>query len=184
MKVKPIISNNIRIRYPDCFTVGEGSVIDDFSYFSVKMSVGRFCHIGPSVSVIGGKEEDLVMEDYSCIVTGSRVICASDDWRFELNSCLPPDFPVKKGSIKGGVLFAKFATTGANSIIMPNNFIKEGVAIGAGSFVPADFDFKPWTIYVGAPIRPIRERDEIAVRKQAEQVEIYLNHLNGGVDGY
>jgi len=169
-----IISKSIRIRYPDFFVVGEGSVVDDFCYFSVKVNIGRFCHIGPSVSVIGGVEEELRMDDYSAIVAGSRIICASDDWRFELNSCLPSSFPIKKGSKKGGVVFEKFVAAGANSVIMPDNVLKEGVGIGSLSLVPSKYKFEPWGIYVGIPIKQIGKRDEAAVKKQAEQVETHL----------
>ena len=117
-----IISRNIRIRYPDYFKIGEGSIVDDFCYFSIKMNIGRFCHIGPSVSIIGGVEEEFWMDDYSCIVTGSRIICSSDDWRFELNSCLPSDFPVDKGSIKGGVVFDKFRSSKVPGALVAEDF--------------------------------------------------------------
>ena len=43
---------------------------------------------------------------------------------------------------------------------MPNNRIPEGVAIGALSYVPQNFNFKSWSVYAGTPIRLIKKREK------------------------
>ena len=59
----------------------------------------------------------------------------------------------------------KYTGVGTNSVIMPGNDIPEGVSIGALSFVPSNYKFEPWTVYVGRPIRPIKKRNKENVIK-------------------
>ena len=60
---------------------------------------------------------------------------------------------------------------GANSVIMPDNSIPDGTVIGALSFVPAAFKFKPWSVYAGIPIRFISARNKAGVLKQVKKLE-------------
>jgi carbonic anhydrase/acetyltransferase-like protein (isoleucine patch superfamily) len=57
---------------------------------------------------------------------------------------------------------------------MPQNHVPEGTVIGALSFVPPRFQFEPWMVYVGSPIRPVRPRNKDAVLSQLERLETSL----------
>jgi carbonic anhydrase/acetyltransferase-like protein (isoleucine patch superfamily) len=99
-----------------------------------------------------------------------KIWCASDDFTKSLITIIPAEFgPIKEGAIEGDVLCDRFIGIGSNSVVMPDNQIPEGVAIGALSFVPANFSFEPWTVYAGTPIRKIRMRDRDAVLRQYEK---------------
>ena len=63
---------------------------------------------------------------------------------------------------------------GSNSVIMPDNYIPEGVVIGALSFVPSQFKFEPWSVYAGTPVRRIKARDREGVLGQLEKLEAKL----------
>ena len=64
---------------------------------------------------------------------------------------------------------------------MPGNRIPEGTVIGALSFVPAGFEFEPWSVYAGVPIRFVRARNKEAVLAQAAQLEHALkNRMSSG----
>jgi acetyltransferase-like isoleucine patch superfamily enzyme len=168
---KPIVSTNIRLRYPELFTIGEGSIIDDFCYISTQVEIGRFCHIAASCTIAGGPTHKFVLGDYSGVASGVRIYCTSDQYSSDIISVIPSEFEIEKESIEGDVIFDRLTGVGANTLIMPNNYIPEGTAIGALSFVPPRFNFKPWIIYGGNPLRPLAPRDRATVLRQYDTAE-------------
>ncbi len=167
-----IVSASIRVRHPDGFVVGDHSVVDDFCYFSTKVRIGRFSHVANGCSIAGGAARSFVLGDYSSLSAGVRVWCASDDFVRSLIFMPPPGVEdVKEFLIVGDVSLGDCTGVGANSVIMPGNVIPDGTTIGALSFVPPRFDFEPWTVYAGAPIRRVRARDREAVMRQVQRLE-------------
>jgi acetyltransferase-like isoleucine patch superfamily enzyme len=172
---EPIISKQIRVRHPDDFEVGEGSIVDDFCYFSTRVKIGRFSHIASGCSVAGGRDRLFSFGDYGSLSSGVKIWCASDDFVNDMVTIIPPgiDNP-KENFIIGDVSFARLTAVGSNSVVMPDNHIPEGVAIGALSFVPAKYPFEAWMVYAGTPIRPIKARNRDAVLRQLEKFERQL----------
>ena len=163
------------MRYPEHFVVGDESIIDDYCYFSTKLSIGRCVHIGAQCLVAGGRDFTLTLKDFSGMAAGVKVYCRSDDFVHDLAGIFPPDMPNPKTHyIKGDVTFHEYATVGANSVVMPDNDLPEGVAIGALSFVPQRFKFEPWTVYSGHPIRKLMPRDRKNVLSQADAIRAHL----------
>ncbi len=177
MDFAPIISKNIRCRVPDAFSVGEGSVIDDFCYFSTKVAVGRFCHVANNVSIAGGGDLQFTMGDYSAVSAGARIWCASDDFNCDLAALGPPGLSFTKKGLRGDVSLGECVIVGSNSVILPDNTLPEGVAIGALSLVPAAYEFEPWALYAGVPIRKIRMRDREEIERQRDGLEAGLASL-------
>lgn len=172
MSQKPIVSQNIRVRHPEYFVVGEGSIIDDFCYFSTQVVIGRYSHIASGCSVAGGADRKFTLGDFSSLSSGVKVWCTSDDFVSDIVTVIPRDFPpIKDHVISGDVTFERLTGVGANSVVMPGNHIPEGTVIGALSFVPAEFDFDPWTVYAGIPIRVVGRRDRDRVLRQVEAFE-------------
>lgn len=172
MSRKPIVSKNIRIRHPKFFVVGEGSIIDDFCYFSTQVTIGRYCHIASGCSVAGGINRRFELGDFSSLSSGVKVWCASDDFTNDIVTIIPEGFsPIKENLIMGDVVFERLTAVGANTVVMPCNHIPEGTVIGALSFVPPEFEFSPWTVYAGIPIRRIRPRNRDAVLRQLAAFE-------------
>src|SRR3989338_395879 len=140
----PIISPNIRVRHPEAWVVGDGSIVDDFCYFSTKVRIGRFAHIASGCSVAGGGEYTFTLGDYSSLSSGVKVWCASDDFVNDVVTILPPEWgAIKEHLITGDVTCGPLTAVGANSVVMPRNIIPEGTVIGAVSFVPPGFSFEP-----------------------------------------
>ncbi len=167
----PIISLNIRIRYPEHFLVGDGSIIDDFCYFSTKVRVGRYSHIASGCSIAGGMDRTFVLGDYCSLSSGVKIWCTSDDFVNDLVTILPPEWSaVKDHLITGDVMCENFTAVGANAVVMPHNHLPEGTVVGALSFVPPDFPFEPWSVYAGVPIRFITVRNRQNVLRQYEHV--------------
>jgi len=171
MIMKPIISPNCRIRYPKHFLVGEYSIIDDYSYFSTKTKIGRFCHIAACCTISGGKDRLFVLGDYSGIGTGARVFCMTDDFINDMVNIVPSELRQIKKEITGDVTMENMTGIGANSVVMPSNHIPEGTVVGALSFVPPNFKFKPWSVYFGIPIKFLMYRNKESVMKQVEELE-------------
>lgn len=163
---KPLVSKNIRVRYPEYFEVGEYSIVDDFCYFSTKVRVGKFSHIASGCSVAGGKDRLFVLGDYSGLASGTRIFCSSDDFINDITNIVPVELGQIKKGITGDVIMENLTGIGSNSVIMPSNTIPEGTVIGALSFVPSNFKFKPWSVYVGNPIKFLTYRNKENVMKQ------------------
>lgn len=156
----PIVSRNVRIRVPDHFHIGEGSIVDDWCYFSTRIRVGVGSHIANNVSVAGGSHLQFAMGDYSSLSAGVRVWCASNDFAEDL-------IAIGGGQIEGDVILGDYTGVGSNSVLMPGVVIPEGCAVGALSFVPAFQELEPWTVYAGVPVRPLRARNRSRVLAQA-----------------
>ena len=174
----PIISPNIRVRRPEQFNIGEGSVVDDFCYFSTRVRVGRYSHIASGCSIAGGPERTFVLGDYSSLSSGVKVWCTSDDFVNDLVTLIPPEWgSLKEHLISGDVTFGDLTAVGANSVVMPRNQIPEGTVIGALSLVPPNFSFKPWSVYAGTPVRFITPRNRESVLRQRDAIEQRLKQL-------
>lgn len=170
-----IISKQIRVRYPEHFEVCEFSIVDDFCYFSTKVKICRNSHVANGCSVGGGPECYFELGEFSSLSAGVRVWCGSDDFVNDLVTISPPgcvDF--KRNFIKGDVILGKYTAVGSNSVVLPNNRIPEGTTIGALSFVPTNFQFEPWTVYAGAPIRKVAERNKAQVLEQIQSLNVFL----------
>ncbi len=134
---------------------GDSVIIDDFVFLmgGARTTIGSFVHIASFVSIAGGGE--FSMGDFSAISGGSRVYTGNDDYlgNYLTNPTVPE--PYRK-AVRSFVSIGRHAIVGANSVILPGVTIGEGVAIGANSLITRDCE--PWTIYVGSPARPLKER--------------------------
>jgi acetyltransferase-like isoleucine patch superfamily enzyme len=167
----PIISPNIRVRVPDHFDVGEGSVVDDYSYFSTRVRIGRGSHVANNCSIAGGARWLFSLGDFSSVSAGVRIWCSSNDFP---NDLIAIASDIGEEPIQGDVLVGDYTGIGANAVVMPNNRIPDGVAVGALSFVPSAFPFDRWTVYAGIPIRAVGGRNRERVLAQARRAAAAL----------
>lgn len=174
----PIISPNIRVRYRESFTVGEGSIIDEFCYFSTRIRIGRYCHVANNCSVAGGPNAQFTLGDFSGVSAGARIWCSTADYTRDVLTIFPTELgPISEHMATGDVTFERLTGLGTNSVVLPDNHVPEGAAIGAMSFVPPHYEFEPWTVYFGIPIRPVYRRDRESVLRQLALVERKLAEL-------
>ena len=82
------IGKCVRIRNPENVSIGDNSIIDDFTYISSNLELGKYCHIASNVTISGGK--GLVkIANFVGIATGSALLSQSSDYinaSFELPS--------------------------------------------------------------------------------------------------
>jgi acetyltransferase-like isoleucine patch superfamily enzyme len=137
---------------------GKNIIIDDFVliYAKENIKIGSFVHISSFTSISGGGLFE--MGDFSGLSSGCRIITGSDDykeWGFGNPTVNEKFRNCKTGSVRLG----NFSIVGANSVILPNVDVGEGVTVGAGSVVSKNLE--PWGIYIGN--RKVGERDKEAV---------------------
>ena len=142
------------ISRPELVEIGNHVAIDMWTYISTQAILGDYIHIAPSVSIIGGAPALIVMEDFTNIGSGSRIVCATDDF---MQGLISPVVPIEHRTVYNKpVIFKRYATLGVNCTVLPGITLGEGSIVGAGSVVTKDTE--PWTIYMGSPAKPIKKR--------------------------
>ncbi len=163
------ISDLAVIARPELVEMGDHISIDQWTYISTQLKMGSYIHIAPSVSIIGGGPALLVMEDFTNIGSGSRIVCATDDFTQGLIS---PVVPIEHRTvINKPVIFKRYATLGVNCTVLPGVTLGEGCIVGANSLVTKDTE--PWTIYAGSPAKPIKKREKERIIESAKKLMNY-----------
>lgn len=150
------IGRNVYFRYPDEVEIGNDVIIDDFCYFTTSVKLGNNIHIGPGCTVIGGKSSKFIMDNFSGMAAGTRVICSSDD--FIKGPFTNPTIPIEYRPYckVSSVHIKEHAILGTNTVIHAGIIIGEGAA--TGSFTLVTKDLEPWGVYTGIPSKKIKER--------------------------
>lgn len=162
------ISAQVEIRRPQLVRVGSHVAIDSGLYLTTAATIGDYTHLGPYLTVIGGAQSTLLVEDFVTIAAGSRLICGSDRFGGDglTSVTVPEEFrdAVELGTIR----CARFAGIGTNAVVLPNVTIGEGSVIGACALVTKDTE--PWTVYVGIPARPLKARPRAKMLEYARRL--------------
>ncbi len=162
------ISRNVEIRRPHLVEIGNNVAIDTGFYLTTGAEIGDYIHIAPYITVIGGQSVKLIMEDFTTIAAGSRIVCASDGHLGEglVGPTIPDEY--RDTVTFGNVVFKKFSSVGTNVVVLPGVTLAEGSVVGACSFLTKDTE--PWTIYAGIPAKPIKLRPKDKMLDYAKQL--------------
>ena len=148
------------VKHPENVQIGNHVRIADFCRISSICEIGDYCEIAAGAYIIGGLQKyKFVMKGYSSLAFGVRILLDSNDYVNHLVTHSFPNVP----ELHGDIIMEKYTGVGANSVIMPDNHLPEGVTVGALSFVPVHYKFEPWTVYAGNPLRPIKKRNKQSV---------------------
>ena len=103
--------------------------IDKGFYCTTKIEIGDYVHIGPYVTIIGGKESSFTAKGFNNIMAGARIICGSD--RFDdsglFGAMIPKEFKGKQ--IIEPVIMEEFSNVGTNAIVMAGSRLRKGVLL-------------------------------------------------------
>jgi len=129
-----IIGKMVRIRNPGMVSIGDNTIIDDFTYISCSMEIGKNCHIASNVSISGGKGK-LIMGDYSTLSNHCSVHCASSDYK-SISMDLP-SIPEEEryGGYVEDVIMGNYVTVGAHCCILPGSILPDYTAFGAYTLI-------------------------------------------------
>lgn len=136
-------------------TIGDHVIVDDFVFLDggQRLDIGSWVHIAAYTSIMGGST--CVIGDFVGLSAGTRVVTGTD--RFDGSGLTNPTIPDDLRSVHRGVVtIGNHVLTGANTVVLPDVTIGEGAVVGAGSVVTKDLP--PWTVCVGAPARPVKDR--------------------------
>jgi len=161
------ISEQSLIKRPHLCEIGSHNAIDNGVTISTQLIMGDYIHIAPFVVVIGGEKSKLILEDFTFIASGTKVVCGSEDYTG--GGLIGPTIPEEYRKINyNTVKFEKFAGCGVNCSIMPGVTLAEGSILGANSLLTKDTE--PWTIYIGSPARPVKLRDKDVILQYAKEL--------------
>ncbi len=152
-----IIGKTVRIRYPELVSIGDNSIIDDFTYISTGLEMSTNTHICAGCKIIGGRNAFVYMGEYSTLSPNVILAAGSDDY---VGGIATPLVPIEfKGNVEiGNIIIKKHCIVGSNSVVLPNVILNEGAAVGALSLVNKNLN--PWCLYAGVPARKIKNRNK------------------------
>jgi galactoside O-acetyltransferase len=156
------------IKHPTLCVIGSHNAIDNGVTISTELIMGNYIHIAPYVVVIGGKKSKLILEDFSFVASGTKIVCGGEDYTG--GGLVGPTIPEKYRELTySTVKFEKYAGCGVNCSIMSGVTLAEGSILGANSLLTKDTE--PWTIYVGSPAKPVKVRDMGKIIEYAKKIK-------------
>jgi len=162
--VGAIIGKTVRIRHPEKVIIGDYSIIDDFTYISCELEVGRHCHIAPNVTMSGGAGK-VRLGDLAGIAAGSSLHAGSSDYvRASLDL---PSVPAEMrfGGVIGDIMLSDHVLLGAHTCVLPGVTLPVGVATAAFTLLKKQL-YEEWTLYGGEDGHKLCARRHAALDQQ------------------
>jgi acetyltransferase-like isoleucine patch superfamily enzyme len=147
---------------------GSHVAIDKGFYCTTNSNIGDYVHIGPYVTIIGGKEGSFKALGFNNIMAGARIICGSD--RFDDSGLFGAMIPkeLKGKQIIEPVIMEEFSNIGTNAIVMAGSRLRKGVLLSAGSVLFGDTE--EWGIYKGNPAVLVKKINPTKVIERAKKL--------------
>ena len=155
-----IIGKTVRIRQPHLVIIGDGTIIDDFTYISSAFEIGKYCHIASHVCISGGGSK-LLMGDYSGLSSHVSVHCSSSDYKAVSMELPSVDENDRFGGITEDVTIGTGAIVGSHSCILPGSMLPNFSAYGAYTLISKvkNKHLKEYHLYSGLKCRDLGKRD-------------------------
>lgn len=165
-----LISKKASIYNPQLMSFGDNIRIDDFCILSGKITIGNFVHIA-AASALYGKNVGIEIKDFANISSRVYVYAVVDDFSGETmtNPMVPEKY---KNVTESKVVIDRHVVIGSGTTILQGVNVGEGVAVGAMSLVKKDLE--PWSIYVGIPVKKIKNRSKNLLKLE----KIFLQEIS------
>jgi acetyltransferase-like isoleucine patch superfamily enzyme len=161
------INDDVYIKNKNLVEIGSHIAIDKGFYCTTQLFAGDYIHIAPYVVMIGGNNSKVILEHFSFIAAGTKLVAGSES--YSEDGLIGPTIPIKYRIVNlSQIKFEKFSGCGVNCTILPGVTLKEGSVIGSNSVVIKDTE--PWTVYVGNPAKPIKVRPHEKILKYAKEL--------------
>jgi acetyltransferase-like isoleucine patch superfamily enzyme len=148
---------------------GSHVAIDKGFYCTTNTTIGDYVHIGPYVTIIGGKEGSFKALGFNNIMAGARIICGSD--RFDdsglFGAMIPEEY--KGLQIIKPVVMEEFSNIGTNAIVLPGSTLRKGVLLTAGSLLIGDTE--EWGVYKGNPAVLVKKINGEKITRLSENLK-------------
>lgn len=140
-----IIGKTVRIRKPELVSIGDNSIIDDFTYISGEVEIGKYVHVAASCSLQASKSK-ITIGDFAGLASGVKVFAASSNYiNCSFDTATVPQ-ELMYGGIFEEVKIDHFVWIGANSVILPGCNLPIGFAAGALCKLIKTHKYSPWSI--------------------------------------
>lgn len=157
---------------PENIHIGNHVIISEFAYINGGLGtyIGNHIHIAAHSCISGGGY--FIMEDFSAIAAGAKIITGSAKFNGEglTNPTLPLSF---QNTYRSFVILKKHSIVATNAVVHPGVVIGEGTVVASGSIVTKNLE--PWSIYMGAPAKKIKERNPENILKMEKELYQYQN---------
>ena len=164
------ISKLAKFINPNNITLKNNIQIDDYCFISANsgiIDIGNYVHISRNTSLISGSK--IILSDFSGISNNCSIFGKSDI--YDGTTLTNPTIPKKYKKITTGDIFlGKHVIIGSTTVVLPNTYINDGVAVGALSLVYGNLD--SWNIYGGSPIKKLKERKQDCLKYEKELMTI------------
>ena len=162
-----IIDEDVVVKQ-DLIINGSHVAIDKGFYCTTKATIGDYVHIGPYVTIIGGKEGSFTAKGFNNIMAGARVVCGSD--RFDDSGLFGAMIPkeLKGTQIIEPVVMEEFSNIGTNAIVLPGSILRRGVLLTAGSLLIGDTE--EWGVYKGNPAVLVKKINPVKIIENAKKL--------------
>ena len=172
------IGENVVFLNPKQVILGDHVRIDPFTIVSGNLLVGSYVQIMSHV-VLSCSKAPIILEDWTFIGYHSRIFTASEDYSGNFGPVNNYWSKYNKVDIRQ-VHIKKHGGIASNCTIMPGVTLPEGCCIGADSFVYKNeyhyfndkLPFEEYSVYVGKPLRLLKNRNKAEVIKIASQVKL------------
>ncbi|MBF0245857.1 MAG: hypothetical protein HQL31_11420, partial [Planctomycetes bacterium] len=152
------VGKTVRIRRPERVRIGRASIIDDFTYISCALTMGRFSHIAANATLIGGNG-NIRIGDFVNLAPGCRLITATND--YSGGGLIGPNIPAEfaQEAIVADISLADHVLLGTGTVVLPGCSLPEGLSTGALCLITPGSKLEPWTLYTGIPAKPLKRRE-------------------------
>jgi len=152
-----IIDSDVTFKRPSLVEIGNHVAIDKGVYITTTVEIGNYVHISPYVTCIGGKEGKFIAKGFNNIMSGAKIICASD--RFDNSGLFGAMIPEKyKGKqIIEPVILEEYSNLGTNAVMMPGSILRKGALLTIGSVLFGDTE--EFGVYKGNPAKLVKKID-------------------------
>jgi acetyltransferase-like isoleucine patch superfamily enzyme len=142
-----IIGKTVRIRKPQLTSIGDNSIIDDFTYISGQVHIGAYTHIASTCSIQASRSQ-IIIGDFCGLASGVKVFASSSDFikcSLELPT-IPEDHAI--GGTSKKIIIHDFVIIGSNSVVLPGAILPQGFSCGAFSKITRDFQYEAWSVLI------------------------------------
>jgi acetyltransferase-like isoleucine patch superfamily enzyme len=155
-------------------SIGSNTRIDDFAVLSAGeggINIGNNVHIAVFSSLIGAG--GITLSDFVNISSRVSIYSSNDDYSGE--TMTNPTLPEYCTNVThADVCIGKHVIIGCGSVILPGVDVGDGAAIGALSLV--NVSCKEWSVYIGTPIKKIKERKRNLLVFEKQYLEANINN--------
>lgn len=163
-----IIKPTVVIKDPKRVFLDDYAVIDHYVVIKCGLKMGKHTKIGPHGMLNFGAGE-VTMEDFAECGPNCKLITGSNNYRGDdglMQHGVPPEF--SGTPVTGPVVLKEHVVLGANTTVLENTTVPEGVYTGANTLLKAlDTEKQPlkaWTLYVGTPCKALGPVDGTKVK--------------------